>query len=742
MGEAALDPGSFGHRLNRLRVAAGLTQEALAERSGLSVDAISALENGRRRRPRAATVRLLADALGLRADQRQDLAALARAQGRAQPPPDLPPPLPPSPGDAPDPALRFVGREAELAGLRRMLRERGRVAVHGLGGVGKTQLVLRYARLHGADYPDGVYWLRADRESTVMGDLAGLAERLRLPEREAARQERQVDAVLDWLRGHDGWLLVLDNAESDAMRWLPADLPGQLVATSRTPMWAARLALEPLDLGVATRFLLEYTHQADVAGARAVAETLGGLPLALEQAGAYLEASARDLASYARLLQTRLLELMDEGLPDSYPNSLATTWRLTFERLDDERPAAASLLRLCAFLAADDISIGVLARGAAELPGELRAAVADEVELDRTVAAARRYSLLERRADGLSLHRLVQAMVREALPAERRAAWLGAAVRVLRASFPDQPQEQPAQWALCARLLPHVQAVGQLAGDGAPEPGALSWLLDRGGMYLDGRADFATARPLLEHALAIRERVLGPDHPDTAESLDNLAGLYTHTGDLGAARPLYDRALAIRERVQGPEHPETATSLNNLAVLLHRQGELAAARALYERALAIDERTLGPDHAHTAKDLNNLARLLRGQREPAAARPLLERALAISQRTVGPEHPLTATSLHNLAQLLRDQGELDAARPLFERALAIYERVLGGNHPHTGVALTNLSVLLREQGELTTAGRLAERAVAIEERVLGRDHPDVVHRRRVLEEIRADLRRP
>jgi tetratricopeptide (TPR) repeat protein/transcriptional regulator with XRE-family HTH domain len=720
--------------LRDYRAAANLTQEELAERSGMSVHAIAALERGVRRSPRTSTVEYLAGALKLDAAGRASLVAAARgrpdpgAQDGAGPRDDVPPPEPRA-GLPPGPAVDFVGRERELAVLRRRLVEGRRVAVHGLGGIGKTQLAASYLDRHRADYPDGAFWIRSDREDSIVADLASLAWRLGLPERRHRRIEDQLEAVLRWLREHARWLLVLDNVEPEAAEavrhWLPQGLPGHLLVTSRMPMWPVRLRLGPLPLETARTFLLRRTGQADRHAAGVVAERLGCLPLALAQAASYVDSTGRDLAGYAELLRTSLDELLGEGRPEDHPDTVTTTWRLSFDHVEGECAPAAGLLRLCAFLAPDDISTRFLERGAGELPVELRRVVTDAIEFDRTVAALQRYSLVERNGEVLGVHRLVQAVVRGSLPAAQRATWLGSAIRVLRASFPDGARDSPDLWADCTRLLPHVQTVALLSAGDAPEPLALATLLNRAGTYLDARAQFGLARPLLERALAVRERVLGDGHPDVAESLNNLAGLSSHTGDLAGALRLYERALAMRERAMGPDHPATATSLNDMAVILHRQGELIAARALYERALSIDERALGPDHIHTAMDLNNLARLLKELREPAAARSLLQRALAICERTLAADHPLTATTLNNLALLLRDQHELAAARPVLERSVGIYEQVLGDDHPHTAIALANLSGLLREQGEVASAVRTARRSLGIQLRALGGDHPDV-----------------
>ncbi|UVK56707.1 tetratricopeptide repeat protein [Mesorhizobium sp. AR02] len=257
-----------------------------------------------------------------------------------------------------------------------------------------------------------------------------------------------------------------------------------------------------------------------------------------------------------------------------------------------------------------------------------------------------------------------------------------------------------------------------------PEHPDTATSLDHLADALHEQGDLAGARPLFEKALAIKEKALGPKHPHTATSLNNLAVLLKAQGDLAGARPLHERALAIREKALGPEHPDTASSLNNLAVLLQAQGDLAGARPLYERALAIREKGLGPEHPGKATSLGSFARLLQAQGDLAGARPLFEKALAIREKALGPEHPDTATSLNNLASLLQNQGDLAGARPLYERALAIEEKALGSDHPDTATDLNNLASLLQTQGDLDGARPLQERALMIMEKALGPDHPD------------------
>jgi tetratricopeptide (TPR) repeat protein len=639
---------------------------------------------------------------------------------------------PPEPraGIPPDPAPQFIGREAELREVRKRLQQSGRVAVYGLGGVGKTQLVVRYLHEHRHEYADGIFWLRADQEVGLVNDLASLAWRLELPERDEREQEHQIDAVLRWLRGHSNWLVVVDNLEPAVAtaigNWLPPGLPGHVLLTSRTPTGPAPLRLEPMPIETARDFLLRQTGQVDADAANAVAETLGCLPLALVQAAAYVDASGRKLSSYLELLRYRLVELMAEGKPEDYPRTVTSTLQLSLDRLEAERPAAMLLLRLCAFLAPDDIPISVVQMHWSALPDDLQALVCDDVALDRAIAELRRYAVASRHDDAINLHRLVQAVIRESLPVDQRERWLGTAIRLLATAFPANVAESPS-WPLCARLLPHVQTALSLVKSGMLEPDMTQCLLDGSAEYLRTRTEFPMGGPIWERVLDIRERVFGLDHAYCFLGADNMrvTDLLRDRDELSAFRPHAERGVEIREQVLGPDHPDTAQGLRNLAGLLWELHETAAPGLLYERALGILERAFGPDHPDVAQCINDLAMLLWDQGKLSMAQPLYERALDIRERLLGPDHSDTATSLNNLACLLKDQGKLAVAKPMYVRALAIFEGTLPWNHPSVAVSLNNLGLLLWSQGKLGEATSLYEQVLAICEIQLGSYHPVV-----------------
>jgi tetratricopeptide (TPR) repeat protein len=259
---------------------------------------------------------------------------------------------------------------------------------------------------------------------------------------------------------------------------------------------------------------------------------------------------------------------------------------------------------------------------------------------------------------------------------------------------------------------------------GKEHPDVATSLNNLAGLYR-GMGNYSQAEPLLQRALAIKEKVLGLEHPDVANSLNNLAELYREMGNYSTTEPLLQRALAIKEKVLGLEHPSVATSLNNLAGLYREMGNYSAAEPLYQRSLAIREKVLGLEHPSVANSLNNLANLYHDMGNYSTTEPLYQRALAIREKVLGLEHPDVATSLNNLALLYSDMGNYSTAEPLYQRALAIREKVLGLEHPSVANSLNNLAALYQEMGNYSAAEPLFQRALAIREKVLGLEHPSV-----------------
>ncbi len=258
---------------------------------------------------------------------------------------------------------------------------------------------------------------------------------------------------------------------------------------------------------------------------------------------------------------------------------------------------------------------------------------------------------------------------------------------------------------------------------GPDHPDTATTLNDLGLLY-DTMGDYAKAEPLYRRSLAIREKALGPKHPGTATTLNNLAELYRAMGDYAKAETLLKQSLAIKERSLGPDHPGTATTLNNLGLLYDTMGDYVKAEPLLKRSLAIREKALGPGHPDYAQSLNNLGLLYRTMGDYVKAEPLLRQSLVIFEKTLGPDHPDTAQSLNNLAGLYRAMGDYVKAEPLYRRSLEIKEKVLGPDHPDTAQSLNNLGLLYKTTGGYAKAEPLFKRSVAIHEKTFGPDHPD------------------
>lgn len=511
----------------------------------------------------------------------------------------------------------FTGREGILKELRLALSSgepaAWKQAITGMGGVGKTQLVVEYIYRHKADYRV-IWWVRSEEPATMAADYASLAVDLNLPEKDSTDQTEIAKAVKRWLEHNPGWLLIFDNAQDpgEIRNYLPLGGAGHVIITSRNPLWGSVAKLLParvFERAESIEFLCKRTGQEDNKAADALADELGDLPLALEQAGAYIETTGISLTEYQELYQSRRKELwVDEFHPQDYPDSVATTWSLAMEQVSQESQAAADLLNMCAFLAPDDISLELLCGGVEHLPEPLAATAADKLAMNRAIKALRQYSLIDTSGEFLSVHRLVQAVVRDRLSEDDRKGWAESVVRLLNAVFLFDSDDVQT-WHLCSRLLPHALAAAAHAEVLEVAPKVTSHILNQTGIYLRGRAEFAEAKVLFERALSLAEKAYGPDHPKVAIRVNNLGGVLQDLGDLQGAKEHFERALKIDEKTYGPDHPEVARDVNNLGRVLQDLGDLKGAKELYERALAILQKSLGEDHPSTATVRNNLESL-------------------------------------------------------------------------------------------------------------------------------------
>jgi tetratricopeptide (TPR) repeat protein len=555
----------------------------------------------------------------------------------------------------------FTGRSGLLEQLRtRLHAEPGAAvtqtgAIHGLGGVGKTELALEFAHRFASDY-DIVWWIAAEQPTTITADLAALAEELGIER--LADQAEMVRLLFGELRGRERWLLAYDNAErpETLAGLLPPGGGGHVLVTSRYGAWSklgSTLQLDVLTRSEAVAFLARRTGASDQAVLEALAGELGDLPLALEEAAAYLEATGVGLDGYLELVRDRARELfgLDQPPADEHGDQrrVATIWSLSLDRVHQKAPSAEALLSLCAFLA-PDIPRELPREHAEVLPEGLAQAVSDSLAYNQMLAEVGRYSLATVTPTTVGVHRLVQAVIRARLGHEGERRWTEVTVGLLRERFPNKSWEV-ATWPTCERLLPQVLAVAWHAERLGVAGKAVGWLLDRASTYLRERAQYRQARPIAERALAVSQAALGPDDPEVAWRRDNLGRALHDLGDLQGARVQLERALEISEAALGPDHPTVAIRRNNLGRVLQALGDLAGAQAQLERALAISEAALGPDHPTVAVRRSNLGGVLQDLGDLAGAKAQYERALAIGEAALGPDHPDVATIRNNLGSV-------------------------------------------------------------------------------------------
>ncbi len=665
------------------------------------------------------------------------------------PPPSTPPPASLEPIWN-IPYLRnpfFIGREDLLSRLHTQLHAGQATALSqpqamsGLGGVGKTQVAVEYAYRYARDY-QAVFWTRADSREALVSSFVELAILLNLPERDERDQSITAAAVQRWLRAHTQWLLILDNA--DDLSFLPDFLSpigaGHVVLTTRAQAFgglAGRIEVNIMDQETGMKLLLRragvlpldapltQAAEKDRSITAEICQELGGLPLALDQAGAYIEETSCTLSDYLQLYRTRRIEILKRrgGLLRDHPDPVATTWSLSLTAIEQRHgDAAVDLLHICAFCAPDAIPEELLRQGSLCLGPALSACASDPFAWNTVLATVGAYSLLQRNSAEkiLSIHRLVQAVLQDAMSEPEQEQWRERLIAALNVVFPEV---EATTWRQCERLLPHALICASQTQSWKHMNLDLASVLFKTANYLMDRAQYTEAEPLFWRSSYIREQALGHEHPLVAYPLNSLANLCREQGKYTEAEPLFRRALHIREQALGHEHSDVATSLNDLAGLYRKQGRYAEAEPLFRRALRIREQEFGPEHPDVARSLNGLADLCRKQGKHNEAELLFQRALRIREQQLGPEHPEVAFTLHGLANLYQDRGDYAEAEPLYLRSLRIREQQLGPEHPLVADPLYGLARLYQKQEKYIQAESLYLRALRIEEQRLGPAHP-------------------
>jgi tetratricopeptide (TPR) repeat protein len=644
--------------------------------------------------------------------------------------------VPPGSGSLPRPASpTFTGRDAELAELREMLisggeaavTQQGSRAVHGLGGIGKSALVLQYAHRFRDEY-SVVWWIAAETRDHIQAGLAALAQYL-CPQwaMSADLNARAAWAIL-WLQWHSGWLLVFDNVEdpNDLLPYWGTLTQGHRLATSRKATgWQSISPVMPLgllDLDASTHLLCTLAFNGkppssdQLDQARGLATDLGHLPLALEQAGAYLHQTGSDIAAYRKELGL-LLDDASDGI--DHERTIARIWNHTFKVIARQNPLAVTLLHAMAWFAPDAIPRPLLA----PLAPDLRT-------LNKSLGVLHAYSMVKFGGTGeLTVHRLVQAVLRASsferddFPKMIRVAEdLISQNLYVDGEDGESVAAPPDRWE---NLIPHVLALA------ANTPASYSSdqlcdLYEPVVEFMQEQSQIARALPLFQVMLSQREKTLGVAHVETIGGRINLAAAYQEAGNLGEAIPLFMAALAQCEEALGADDPRTLIASNNLGQAYEAAGDLGRAISLHKATLGKRTKILGETHLQTLTSLNNLAYIYEVSGDLGRAVPLYRESLAKHERVLGDTHPQTLHSRFNLARACMEAGDVIEALSLHKTTLAQREEVLGDTHPKTLDSRNDLARTYQAVGELETAISLHEAVFAQREEVLGNAHPETL----------------
>ncbi|MFO0578401.1 MAG: FxSxx-COOH system tetratricopeptide repeat protein [Polyangia bacterium] len=633
----------------------------------------------------------------------------------------------------------FTGRGKQLAALVSALNRQGRAAVtqpqalSGLGGVGKTQLALAYAFSERHRY-QAVLWVQADSEDSVRSGFAELANQLHLP---GASENQSLDdtviQVRHWLEKTERTLLICDGADSPEIlrRYLPRRGSGHVIITSRAHDFQALGIVQPVEivelpLADAVEFLLTRTARAEAgAGERAAAEELaqelGCLPLALEQAAAYVVAKVVSLADYLISYRKHRLRLLNRSLPlmGDYPATVATTWHLNFEEVKRSSPAVA-LLRFASFLAPDAIPIELILEGAAQVDPKLarvaKQAKNDPVRIGELLEPLLRYSLVRRNRDEgtISIHRMVQEVVKDSLHADSRREYAWRVVQALSSAFPDPARAE--EWSRCERILRHALVGTQLCDEHRIEGEVPAHLHNQVALYLDHRLQHREAERLFKRAIALRQKVEDSANPSLqnrvclAVNLCNLASLLQDAGRFTEAEEQVARAIQLLEKTEGPDSPYLAFPLSAHANLLRHAGQILEQERVLQRAWKLAQ--ANPEtllkcggQIATALAVNAL-----DQDQHDLAEQRFAIALTLCKQIHGPDSPQAAHVLVHQGRLKRDQGKYQDAESVNRQALAKTENVFGREHPRYAHAASSLARALIERGNYQESQGLLEEA--------------------------------
>ena len=609
-------------------------------------------------------------------------------------------------------------------------------ALHGLGGIGKTETVIEFAHRFGSHYAI-IWWIRAEQQVSITDHLMRLARQLHVDQ--VTSQSQILTSLWQELQRRDRWLLIYDNVPDpealepdpeapELVLWPPSG-SGDVLVTSRHTAWAHlgsdSVRVRPFNATAAVTFLQKRIHMTgQKEAALKVAEKLDFLPLALEQAAAYVEKTHTSFRAYSELLPADQQAVFATVKPKSYPETLASTWKPSINAASAQEPHARDLLALFAYLAPDDIPRNLVSQQAVALRGPLAPGVANPFSYNQMLAALINFSLVDADDERIGMHRLVQLIVRADLDPVERVSFHCEAVRLLAAAFPADPADTRT-WGDCGRLLAHVAWVIQDYEEVLPHVGTeLGALLQRAGRYLHVRGDYTEARRLLELALEVRRGQPGRDRTTEAETLTTLGRVYYHLATLDPARLVTEQALMLYREELGEDAPQTMENMLHLSRILREIDQLTDAERLAREFLQSYARSGANDPAKLSAGYSTLGDALWRLGRLEEARGTYREALRIRQ-SYAEESPVDVAGCHKHIGIVSiELGEYRAA----EEELLKARQLLGSVYDDDNLDIVDVELHLGDAvskaGRPEEAKSILKRVVEARERSLG-DHPDL-----------------
>ncbi|RDW56928.1 HET-domain-containing protein [Coleophoma crateriformis] len=645
----------------------------------------------------------------------------------------------------------FVARETELRKIHESLggdgyNSRRIVVLHGLGGIGKTQLTVAYAKRYRENY-SAVFWLNIKDEDSLKQSFTKIATQISREHPSASQLSSidmtdgsmVVDAVKSWLSLPDNtrWLIIYDNYDNpkvpgnininavDIRKYLPESYHGSVIITTRSSEVTIGhcIRITKLELLQDSLDILANTSGRDGLNtdphAIRLAEKLDGLPLALATTGAYLKQSAISFSNYLRLYEKSWADLQKKSpeLSSYEDRTLYSTWQLSFDNVKARNSLSANLLRFWAYFDNQDIWYELLQHSDYDKLDWIKELVEDEMTFENAVRVLSDHGLVEvemssqeqNESGGYSIHGCVHSWAIHVLNREWDYKLAKAAIKSVASHIPGDEAIRP--WLTQRRLLQHAARCSFVVLNSLVTEDNIEWALHVLGNLYSDQGKLTQAEEMYERALKGYEKALGPDHTSTLNTVNNLGLLYADQGKLVQAEEMYERALKGTEKALGPDHTSTLST-----------GKLVQAEEMYERALKGKEKALGPDHTSTLNTVNNLGTLYADQGKLVQAEEMYERALKGTEKALGPDHTLTLNTVNNLGLLYTDQGKLVQAEEMYERALEGYEKALRPDHTLTLHTVANLGLLYKDQGKLVQAEEMYERVLEGYRKTLGSEN--------------------